>query len=691
MLEGLLTFCAAFALYAASAAPSVTFGDAGEFAAAAASLGLPHAPDYPFYTLAARAFGEALRLGNWAYRTNLFSAAAAAAALVVLGAALRRLRCSAVARAAALLALGLCPLWRYEAAVTEVFALHLLLCAVILWLLARYADRTCGLRPAAALGLVFGLGAGNHQTLALAAPAVVAQAAASRPSVRAAVRAAGLLVAFAVVGFCVYAYLPVRSMKGPPLDWDHPATARGFTRALLRSDYGSLSLTVEGRGAGTTPELPRPLMQLERWAAAAASQLGLPLLIAAALGFLLWPGRRGDRWTLLIWVIALGPLFLWMGDPPFDAQTSGALERFYLASWIGVAALAAGGVELIRKRSAALGWLAGALIVWSLARPRTWQAAAPRWDLASYDYGRSIQNSLPPRAALFMDGGDDTFYSLAFLDYAQRRREDVELHDRGGLVFPSAYGADFRGVPAMFKEPVREAVEAPLAEQGRLFYSTLNEKLLPRYPLRVWGLLRRPYPPSLTEPVPDLWAVYPTRFSPELLRAHYRDRALAAVYPFQRAAADAQSGDLDAAYAHLAQAWALAPDASWTAPDIGYQAGMLGYRAVAKRRWFLARALYELWADCDPAAAEPLLDLGVVFEKTHDDAGAERLYLKAQALEPASPRPSYSLGALYWRQGRWADAADALGRAHQLSPSDARIAAFAAEAARRAQGHGGAR
>lgn len=685
MLEAALTFAAALAFFAAGAAPSVTFGDAGEFTAAAAGLGLPHAPDYPLYTLAARAFGALMPLGNWAYRTNLFSAAAAAGALALLGASLRRLGCGGVARVAVLAVLALAPLWRYEAGVTEVFALHLLLCAAVLWLLARFGARIVGERPAAALGLVFGLGAGNHHTLALAAPAVVAQAAAARPSWRAAARAAAVLLGFVLLGFAAYAYLPLRSAKHPPLDWDHPATARGFTRALLRRDYGSLSLTTEGRGAGAASEGPRWLAQLGRWEHAAARELGWPLLSAAFLGFLFWPGPAASRWTLFVWAAALGPLFLWLGDPPFDPLTSGALERFYLASWLGLAVLAAGGVEAARRRSAAWGWAAAAAVLLGAARPSVWAAPAPRWDLAAYDYGRSIQDSLPPKAALFMDGGDDTFYSLAFLTYAQRRREDLELHDRGGLVFPSAYGDDFRGVPGQFKEPVREAVEAPLALEGRLFYSTLNATLLPRYPSKAWGLLRRPYPPALREPVPDLWAVYPERFSPGLLREHYRDRALAALYPFQRAAADAEAGDLESAYARLALAWEMAPDAQWTAPDVGYQAGMLGFRAVAQKRWPLAERLYRLWAACEPEKAEPLLDLGVVKEKTGDVAGAETLYLRALSIEPDSPRPRYNLGALYWARGQWRQAAEELARAHELAPADASIARFAAEARRRAE------
>jgi hypothetical protein len=236
-------FAAFFILGLCQAAPSVTTGDAGEFAAAAAVLGVAHAPGYPLYVLLAKAFGFLLPLGTWAYRTNLLSAACGAAALALFSDALRRLGAGQAARLGAALVLGLTPLCSRHSAVTEVFSLHLLCAAALLWIVAAAGDRLLQPGPAAALGLTFGLGLGDHQTLALVLPALLL---AGRGKPESLPRACACAALGAAAGFGVHAALPLRALKNPPLDWDHATTLSSFWRLLARKDYGSLALTTEG-------------------------------------------------------------------------------------------------------------------------------------------------------------------------------------------------------------------------------------------------------------------------------------------------------------------------------------------------------------------------------------------------------------------------------------------------------------
>ncbi|MBI5239509.1 MAG: DUF2723 domain-containing protein [Elusimicrobia bacterium] len=675
-----LMFCA---LGIAAMAPSVTFGDAGEFTACAATLSLAHAPSYPLAALLGKALGTVLPLGNWAFRTNLLSALCGAGALALLVRALRLGGLGAAGRWAAVLGLGLCPLWRYESGVTEVFALHGLVLAWILWLIVRFSGRLFAPRPMAALGLAFGFGAANHHTIVLAAPAAAWEVwrsfrsaqGSSRDSVRA---LAWSLAAFAA-GFFLYLFLPLRARALPPFDWGHPVDLPRFLWVLLRKDYGSLSLTVEGAAPFGAAAV---WSQLGRWLGAARDGLGPAFLGLAAVGLAVRKDLRPGRTGLLLWIFFSGPFFLILGNPSFDSQTSGALERFYLCSWMGVAVLAAAGVEAVGRLWKPAAWL---LLLVPLAaslpaRGRWWL----REDFAAYDYGRSVLKSVPPGAALVMDGGDDTFYTTAFLSFAQRLRADVDLHDRGGVVFRGAYGEDFRRLSASEKEARRVRVERLLAAQGRLFYSTVKDRVLPDMPLQAWGLLRRPLPAGALREPAGLWETYPFRWQEEILSGHYRDRALVCFYPVMRAAALQEQGLLEPALLELRRAWGMAPDALWLAGTLSFAARWIGFSAAQKGAWDLAGRAYLLALAAEPGRAESWDGLGTAHERAGRPQEAERAYREAARLEPGSGKAYYNLGALYWGRSRWAEAAQAFSEAARLEPGNAAAAAYALQARRRA-------
>jgi len=724
VFEPVLVFLGFFAAGLWSAAPSVTFGDAGEYAASVATLGLPHAPGYPIYVLMSRALGTFLSAGNWAYRANVFSALCGALALAIFADAAKRAGLSRPARIFAALVLGCCALWRYESAVTEVFALHMLFAAAAVWVVFRFRDKLWGEKPMAAAGLVFGLGMANHQTIVLIFPALAAELCfaaagaapalserdepvkarfgASERSARAALttsdffaeetlrrifRAAAVFGLFFVLGLCAYIYLPARAAHVPPLDWDQPTTWARFWHMFFRRDYGSFSLTVQGAQARGVHAWA---LQLARYARYSLRELGWPAAALAVIGTAAWTKlklRSSLAFPLLILFIA-GPFFLMLGNPPFDAQTSSALQRFYLASWMGVALLAGAGVEAV---ATLLPRRAGSVAAWTLCLCPLLAAlgSAGAWnergDFASYDYGRAILHSLPPGSSLYIDGGDDTFYSLAFLTQAQGLRPDLDIHDRGGLVFANPYGQDFLDLPDNMKETRRDAVESVLARTGRLYYATLNPQLLPGFVLNPAGLLYHPAAkPGGASVDHALWAIYPERWEMSLLQNHYRDRGLVAFYPVMRAAGLAAREKFPQAVTSLEEAWLLASDALWTQKQIVYQLGMIAYDAAQKSLWPQAQSALELARAVYPDDADVLCNLGVAYEHLGQPETAEALYLEAAVKNPDWAEAYYDLGELYWKQKRWKKSAAALAQASRLVPGNATWANFAREAAQRA-------
>jgi Protein of unknown function (DUF2723) len=66
-------------VYILTLAPTVTFWDAGEFIAAAKTLGIPHPPGTPLFVLIAHVWAMLVPVGEYAVRTNLLSALLSAA------------------------------------------------------------------------------------------------------------------------------------------------------------------------------------------------------------------------------------------------------------------------------------------------------------------------------------------------------------------------------------------------------------------------------------------------------------------------------------------------------------------------------------------------------------------------------------------------------------------------------------
>jgi hypothetical protein len=164
-------------------APTVTFWDAGELIAATRILGIPHPPGTPLLVLIGHVWGTLVPIGEWAFRTNLmtaaFSAAGAAMFFLVIheslgawsGSTSRLLTAAAAAFAGAFTFTN----WQ-NSTETEAYAVAMFSIAVISWLALRWrASRGTSRAPRLLLLILFvaGLAIGNHLLALLAGPAIV--------------------------------------------------------------------------------------------------------------------------------------------------------------------------------------------------------------------------------------------------------------------------------------------------------------------------------------------------------------------------------------------------------------------------------------------------------------------------------------------------------------------------------------
>jgi hypothetical protein len=185
------------AVYAASLAPSVTLWDAGEFQAAAASLGIPHPPGTPLYILLANTWARVLGFIPFSVALNLLSAFCTAIACGLLGGLMTRWTGSRLTGIAGGITAGsMLAVW-LNATETEVYAVSMLL-AVLMVVAGERAGLRDSLRYRVLLAYLIGLAIPIQISALVAAPPAILLAAMTsgrlRPDLRHLLSLGGVLV-----------------------------------------------------------------------------------------------------------------------------------------------------------------------------------------------------------------------------------------------------------------------------------------------------------------------------------------------------------------------------------------------------------------------------------------------------------------------------------------------------------------
>ncbi|MGH7636310.1 MAG: protein O-mannosyl-transferase family [Gemmatimonadaceae bacterium] len=272
-------------VYAFTLAPGVTFWDAGEFIAAAHSLGIPHPPGTPLYVLLVNVWCKVFFFLPYAVASNLFSAAATALAAFLSARLVLRARGTApMAFAAAVTAGAMSTAW-VSATETEVYAASLALGLLMIWAGERAGssdDATHARRWTWLTAYLIALAVPLHLSALVAAPAAIALASYVPPRTirwgRAILLAGAVLLSMGVgrmsltftvagalvmllahlrssgsvwsrsgfgvtalllcaAGVSALAFLYVRAQFDPVINQGDPSTWRAFTDMVARRQY----------------------------------------------------------------------------------------------------------------------------------------------------------------------------------------------------------------------------------------------------------------------------------------------------------------------------------------------------------------------------------------------------------------------------------------------------------------------
>ncbi len=433
---------AAFALYLATIAPSITnaYGgsDSGELVSVASVLGVAHGPGYGLYLLLARAALEVLRfLDEPALRTNVLSALLSATAVGVLVLVARRGIFGTPWWAAAMagVALAVAPVVWEQAILTEVYALHLLLTALALLAALRYLD---GVGSLAVAGLALGMLLAHHPSgLLVAAPlglALVPTMRARRPSRRVLV---GAIALGALPVLASIAYLVLRA--DAPIAWGQTGSARGVWHALSGAEYRGLWEWSPREFARTFPaslrfallQLPPPLWlcallgtrELRRARPALACALGLTAL---ALVLVVTMYRADGREPYLAPVAATLALLAAWGVAPLLA----AIER-WLHARLGSAAMVAGASWASRAPMLMVGALLAVSVIW-VGAEAVRAGRSLRGDRSAEEEAGAVLAAAPKDATIHSRTDAMTF-ALWYLRTVRGQRPDVTIADARGI------------------------------------------------------------------------------------------------------------------------------------------------------------------------------------------------------------------------------------------------------------------
>ncbi len=214
------------------------FGDTAKFQFVGKVLGIPHATGYPTYVVLNHLFVTLFPFGSSAAKANLLSAVFAAGAIVLLTALLRRLGVRTTVACATALAFAFTPgLWS-QSVIAEVYTLHLLFVAAIVYLLVAWSEGASQAHLYLAVAIL-AVAFGNHLTTVTLVPAVLFIVLANRGRGVSRTTAIFAVVA-AVAGASQYLFLIARARMGADYLEHAPTGVKGLWYVVSGAQFKPL-------------------------------------------------------------------------------------------------------------------------------------------------------------------------------------------------------------------------------------------------------------------------------------------------------------------------------------------------------------------------------------------------------------------------------------------------------------------
>ena len=432
------------AVYLASMAPGLTWAnigsDGGDLISAAATGGIAHPTGYPFYLLLARLF-QFFPIGSLAFRTNLMSAIAAVVAAILVYFIVTGYLSPYnpqqfwLAGLVAGLAFGLSPLVWSQAVITEVYTLHALFVALLLFLsIQATSSELSQKRLDCLLGLIFGLAMGNHLTTIMVFPILILPTLLSGSSAQTGTRwkikwqlngrSLFRRLAWVLIGLLVYLTLPLRALSHPPVNWGNPITLDGFFWLVSGKLYQGLLLGLSFSSI---------LQRAQTVVALLFEQFGIIGLGIGLIGLIV--DFRSTRLNYyMLWIVVASSVFA-VGYATADAFLYLIPAFLCFAIWIGIGL--GGLISAFSKRFRGIGIVVASvfLLTFFVQTRYAWPSVDASHDQRAESFGSSVLSLAPARALVFAKG-DEAVFTMWYFQYALRDRPDLAIISTDLLQFP---------------------------------------------------------------------------------------------------------------------------------------------------------------------------------------------------------------------------------------------------------------
>lgn len=419
LLIGLALFVFTFGIYISALCPTIYTRDNPDLVTASITLGIPHPPGYPLYTILGNIFSK-LPIGSLPFRVNLMSALFSAFTIFIIYLIIFKLTKKILPALLGASILAFSYNYFLQSLSADFLSLNNLLVSLEILLILIWRE-TKSFKILYLFAFIVGLAFSHHQISFLVVPAFLYLIFVTDRKVLLNWKIALKLIGFFVLGLLPYLYLPIRASMSPQYQmWGEPNTFKGFFEMISRKEYtGDDFLYIN-------------LAFIRIWDWFKWISLKEFVLIGFILGLWGLYKLKSQNYSiymfLLILILLSGPGFAFLANVQNTWNEMASMQRFFIFSFMIFSILIGIGINFIankyKKASNIIIILPLFLLIYFY----------PQVNLKKYYYsynlGENIFKSLPENSVLFA-GSDVPLFQLWYLQIVEKQRPDIIILPAG--------------------------------------------------------------------------------------------------------------------------------------------------------------------------------------------------------------------------------------------------------------------